>query len=537
MDSFDYVIVGGGASGCVLAYRLSQDPLNKVCLIEAGPRDTHPFIAMPKGLAKVMSDPKHLWAYASEPDACTAGQSEVWVRGRVLGGSSSVNGMMYVRGQPADFDEIAELSSADWSWEKIGAAYAALENHELGAADTRGDNGPLKVTMPSLSDALSDAQIAAGEAMGWPHKVDVNSPDNGEGIGYAPRTIAGGKRQSAAVAFLRPAEKRPNFTVLTECTVDRVIFEGNRATGVEYIRDGNRERVKVSREVIVCGGAMASPGILERSGIGDAKRLEALDIPVVHHNPEVGEGLIEHRGLIMQWKLKRNVSQNKEFHGWRLLRSTLRYYLSRTGPMSSAAYEIGGWFRTRPGLNRPDAQVLIAPFSFDFAKQRKDVERFPGMHVVVYSLRPTSRGSIHISTRDPDSAATFQPNYRDNDADCQSMIGAVRVVRDYVKQPPLADLTGEETMPGAAYASDEQILEAYDRFGTCAYHAVGSCRMGKDPNSVVDPELRVRGVKCLRVMDTSIMPAIPAGNTQGPTMAMAWRAADIILRDRIDAAL
>ena len=531
MESFDYVIVGAGAAGCVLAYRLSENPSIKVGLIEAGPRDSHPFIAMPKGLPKVMADTKHLWAYASEPDACTADQSEVWVRGRVLGGSSSINGMMYVRGQPADFDAIAEVSSEDWNWQHIGAAYAALESHELGPAETRGDHGPLKVTMPTLRDELSDAQIKAGEAMGWPRKEDVNTPDNNDAIGYTPRTIAGGKRQSAAVAFLRPAETRSNLTILTECTVDRVTFEKKRATGVEYIQRGSRKHLTANREVIICGGAMASPGILERSGIGKATLLEALDIPLVHDNPEVGEGLIEHRGLIMQWKLKKEVSQNKKFYGWRLFRSVIQYYFTRKGPMASAAYEIGAWFRTRPGLNRPDAQVLIAPFSFDMAKNRKDVERFPGMHVVVYSLRPTSHGNIHISTRDPDAAATFKPNYRANDADRQSMVGAVRVVRDYVKQSPLADLTGEETMPGPAYSSDEQILEAYDRFGTCAYHAVGSCRMGKDLNSVVDPELRVRGVEGLRVMDTSIMPTIPAGNTQGPTMAMAWRAADIIMRD------
>lgn len=531
VGKYDYVIVGAGAAGCVLAYRLSEDPAISVCLIEAGPRDTHPFIAMPKGLAKVMADPKHLWAYASQPDACTAEQSEVWVRGRVLGGSSSVNGMMYVRGQPADFDAIAELSSDDWNWQQIGRAYAALENHQLGAAETRGDAGPLKVTMPDLRDELSDAQIKAGEAMGWPRKLDVNVPDNGDGIGYTPRTISGGKRQSAAVAFLRPAESRANLTVLTDCTVDRITFSGKRADGVEVLRDGKSERVE-AREVIVCGGAMASPGILQRSGIGPAVRLRALGIDVVHDLPEVGEGLIEHRGLIMQWKLKRDISQNKEFSGWRLLRATLRYYLTRTGPMSAAAYEIGGWFRTRPGLNRPDAQILVAPFSFDFAKQRQDVERFPGMHVVVYSLRPTSRGSIHITTRDPDAAATFQPNYRANEPDRQSMIGAVRAVRDYVRQPPLADLISEETMPGPGFDTDDKILEAYDRFGTCAYHAVGSCRMGSDPQSVVDPSLRVRGVDALRVMDTSIMPVIPAGNTQGPTMAMAWRAADLILRDR-----
>jgi choline dehydrogenase-like flavoprotein len=532
VTNFDYVIDGAGAAGCVLAYRLSADPSIRVCLIEAGPRDTHPFIAMPKGLAKVMSDPKHLWAYTSEPDTCTDNKAETWVRGRVLGGSSSVNGMMYVRGQPADFDAIAEVSSEDWNWDKIGAAYAALEDHELGAAETRGADGPLRITMPTLSDALSAAQIGAGEAMGWPRKIDVNAPDNGDGIGYAPRTIAGGRRQSAAVAFLRPAEKRPNLTVLTECTVDRVVVADGRAVGVELLRGGKREAIAARGEVVISGGAMASPGILERSGIGDASRLAALGIPLVHHSPEVGEGLIEHRGLIMQWKLKRDVSQNKQFHGWRLLRSTLQYYLFRSGPMASAAYEIGGWFRTSPTLNRPDAQVLIAPFSFDFAKNRKDVERFPGMHVVVYSLRPTSRGSIHIATRDPDAVAGFQPNYRANDPDRRSMVGAVRVVRDYVRSQPLADLVGEETMPGSAYESDDEILRAYDRFGTCAYHAVGSCRMGKDPQSVVDPALRVRGVDRLRVIDTSIMPSIPAGNTQGPTMAMAWRAADLILRDR-----
>lgn len=532
MESFDYIIAGAGAAGCVLANRLSADSSIRVCLIEAGPRDSHPFIAMPKGLAKVMADPKHLWAYASEAEPSTGGASETWVRGRVLGGSSSVNGMMYVRGQPADFDAIAEMTSEDWSWRHIGAAYAALESHELGAGETRGDDGPLKVSMPTLKDALSEAQIAAGEAMGWPRKADVNAPDNDQAVGYTPRTIHKGKRQSAATAFLRPVESRANLRVLTECTVDRVVFENKRAVGVEVLRDGKRQTIRCHGEVIVSGGAMASPAILERSGIGDPARLRALGIVPLHAAAEVGENLIEHRGLIVQWKLKRDLSQNKEFSGWRLLRSALRYYLAKDGPMAAAAYELGAWFRTRPGLNRPDAQMLIAPFSFDFAKNRQDVERHPGMHVVVYALRPTSRGSIHITTTDPDAAASFRPNYRASEADRAAMIGAVRVVRQWAAQAPLADLIEQETMPGPAFSTDEEILAAYDRFGTCGYHAVGSCRMGKDEGSVVDPRTRVRGVEGLRVVDTSIMPAIPAGNTQGPTMAMAWRAADLILADR-----
>jgi choline dehydrogenase-like flavoprotein len=531
MPAYDYVIVGAGPAGCVLAYRLSQDPSVSVALVEAGPRDRHPFISMPKGLAKVMQDPKHLWVYASKPEDSTAGQSEMWVRGRVLGGSSSVNGMMYVRGQPADFDTIAGLSSDDWSWEHIAQAYRALENHELGAAPTRGDKGPLRVSMPTMRDKLSEAQIAAGETMGWARKADVNAPDDDVAIGYAPRTIHKGKRQSAAQAFLRPAEKRSNLTIFTERTVNRVLFENKRATGVEVLTDGQAEVIAARREVIVCGGAMASPAILERSGIGDAARLEALAIPVVHHNPQVGEGLIEHRGIIMQWKLKVQQSQNRQFSGWRLLLATARYYLTGDGPMSSAAYEIGGWFKTEPGLNRPDAQMLVAPYSFDFAKHRAVLEAFPGMNAVVYPLRPTSQGSIHIDTRDPDAAAQFSPNHRATEADRKAMVGAVRVMRDYARQPSLGPLIDEETMPGPAYWTDAEILKAYDQFGTCGYHAVGSCRMGKDAASVVDPALRVRGVENLRVMDTSIMPVIPAGNTNGPTMAMAWRAADIILRD------
>ena len=529
---FDYVICGAGAAGCVLAYRLSENPAIRVALIEAGPRDRHPFISMPKGLAKVMQDPKHLWVHMSEPEAATAGQSEAWVRGRVLGGSTSVNGMMYVRGQPADFDAIAEQSSKDWSWEHIGAAYRALENHELGAGETRGDAGPLKVSMPTQRMRVSDAQIAAGEAMGWTRKADVNAPDDQVAIGYTPRTIFKGKRQSAAQAFLRPAEKRPNLTVLTDRTVDRILFAGTRAVGVEVVHKGARERIDAGHEVIVCGGAMASPAILERSGVGDESRLAALGIPVVHHNPAVGEGLIEHRGIILQWKLtKAALSQNRVFGGWRLLLATLRYYLTGDGPMAAAAYEIGGWFKTRPGLNRPDAQMLIAPFSFDMEKQRTALEKHPGINAVVYPLRPTSRGSIHIATRDPDAAASFQPNYRSTEEDRAPMIGAVRVMRDYASQAPLAAMIACETMPGPAFESDAEIMDAYDRFGTCGYHAVGSCRMGKDTASVVDPSLKVRGIEGVRVIDTSIMPAIPSGNTNGPTMAMAWRAADIILRD------
>lgn len=529
MADYDYIIVGAGAAGCVLAYRLSEDPSVRVALVEAGPKDRHPFIHMPKGLAKVMADPNHVWAYTSEPEATNAHTPEVWVRGRVLGGSSSINGMMYVRGQPADFDAIAEGSSDDWSWKHIGQAYAALEAHELGAAETRGAHGPLKVTLPQTRDTLTEAILNAGKAMGWEEKPDTNAPDDIEGIGYAPRTVHRGRRVSAATAFLDPIRHRRNLTILTDTTVEKVIFTGKRASGVQAIQSGAPKRITAAQEVILCGGALASPGILERSGIGDPDRLRALGIPVLSVSPNVGENLIEHRAIIMQWKLNTDISHNKKYFGWRVLQSGLQYYLTRQGPLSAAAYEQVAWFKTQPGLNRPDAQFLFAPFSFDFAKHRQDVERFPGMHITAYPLRPSSRGHVHIRSTDPNALPELVTNYRDTEEDRRAMIGIVRVAREYVKRAPLAQYVEVETMPGPDYDTDDKILEAYDKFGTCGYHAVGSCRMGKDPaTSVVDPALRVRGVEGLRVIDTSIMPVIPSGNTNGPTMAMAWRAADVI---------
>ena len=396
MADFDYIIVGAGAAGCVLAYRLSEDPHVRVALLEAGPKDAHPFIHMPKGLAKVMADPSHIWAYTSEPEATNANTPEVWVRGRVLGGSSSINGMMYVRGQPADFDAIAETSSEDWSWKHIGKAYAALEAHELGVDDSRGADGPLNITVPDTKDTLTEAILEAGKTMGWEEKPDTNSPNDIEGIGYAPRTVYKGRRVSAATAFLDPVRSRTNLTILTDTTVDKVLFTGKRASGVHAIQSGAAKKITAAREVILCGGALASPGILERSGIGDPDRLSTLGIPVVVPNPNVGENLIEHRAIIIQWKLNKDISHNKKYFGWRVLQSGIQYYLTRKGPLSAAAYEQVAWFKTQPGLNRPDAQFLFAPFSFDFAKHRQDVERFPGMHITAYPLRPSSRGHVHI---------------------------------------------------------------------------------------------------------------------------------------------
>lgn len=516
-----------------MAYRLSEDPAVTVALLEAGPKDRHPFIHMPRGLLKVMTTPSHVWAFSSEDKRASTQSPEIWIRGRVLGGSSSINGMVYVRGQPDDYDSIAETSSDDWNWAHISNAFSQLENHALGAGDGRGVNGPLNVTVPTRRTKLTSAILQAGANMGLAIKQDINSPDGGEAVGFAPRTVHRGRRQSAATAFLKPARKRANLTVFTNAVVDKVIFENKRAVAVQFVSGKGMKRIGIGREAIVAGGALSSPGVLERSGIGDPDRLARLGIPLVHANASVGENMIEHRAMFVNLKLKEQHSHNRQFFGWRLMRNLLQYYVTRRGLMATAAYEMGVWFRSRPGVNRPDGQFLIGTFTFDPTASKLMPERHPGLQILAYTLRPQSLGSIHIQSADPNDTALFRAGYGSPTAqDRREMIDIIRYARRLVQQPPLRDMIEAETLPGPDCQSDDQIMAAYDRFASCGYHTVGTCRMGNDPQSVVDPELRVRGVDGLRVMDTSIMPTIPSGNTNGPTMAMAWRAVDIIRRDR-----
>lgn len=529
---FDYIIVGAGAAGCVLAHRLSEDPAVSVLLIEAGGSDQHPFIRMPKGLAKIMLDPARIWSYRAEPEAGNAfSTDEIWARGRVMGGSTSINGMVYVRGQPADFDDIAAQSSEDWSWRHIGAAYRALEAHALGADATRGATGPLRISMPERRDRLGDAIIAAGEQLGLACQQDINAPDGKACVGELPRTIWRGRRQSAVTAFITPIRDRRNLTILTKRLADRVIFDGDRAVEIEVRHDGRRERYRARQEIILCAGAMASPGILQRSGIGDPALLTRLGIPIVHAQPQVGRHLREHRGILLQWKLREPLSDNQQYSGWRLLRHVAEYFIRHRGRMAGAAYETGAWLCSDARTSRPDVQILFAPFSFVAGSNRTKLEAFPGMSVVAYPLRPTSGGEIDIRGRDPEVLPTLRPNYHSTAEDRALMLATVELVRRYVAQEPLRALIEAETWPGPQCADAASVLAAYDERGSCGYHAVGSCRMGRDADAVVDPQLRVRGVRGLRVMDTSVIPQMPSGNTNGPTMAMAWRAAELIIRD------
>ncbi len=528
-DTYDYIIVGAGSAGCVLANRLTASGRHQVLLLEAGPDSRHPWLRIPLGYGKLFSDRRFNWCYQTEPQPGCDGRNIVAPRGKVLGGSSSINGLIYIRGQTQDFDHWRQLGNTGWGADDVLPYFRKAEDNERGADDWHGAGGPLGVSDLRDRHPLAEAYVEAAQQSGHPLNADFNGATQ-EGAGFYQTTMRGGVRSSTAAAYLAPVRKRANLRVVSEALTTRILFDGKRATGVEYQAGGATHTATASHEVIVAAGAFNSPQLLQLSGLGPADLLRAHGIPVVADLPGVGSDLNDHFFARLILRCKEPLSLNDAVHHWpRGAAAALRYAVSRRGYFAIPALSAGCFLRAQPTAATPDIQASLGLYSVQNIGEA--LHPFSGVTAVCCLLRPESRGHVRIKSADPRQAPAINPNYLASEKDCATLVAGVRALRRILQAPAMARHIAAEVEPGPACDSDDELLDYIRRRGSTVYHPVSTCRMGQDARAVVDERLRVRGFAGLRVIDASVMPSLVSGNTNAATIMIAEKGADMVLED------